>query len=101
MYVQASKKMASLIQKVVPTYQVQQVKIDARQYTMLVDYDIYTGAKDYDSKTDTYKVIEILYPVEYYAMPRYINTEFLKRVFKDSDKTLDGYKKELINAIEV
>jgi hypothetical protein len=101
MYVQPTIKMASLIKEVMPTYQVQQVKLDARQYKMLVDYDIYTGTGDYDYKTDTYKVIEIIYPAEYYAMPTYINTETLKRIYKNSDKTFQGFKTELINELAV
>jgi len=101
MRVQTSFKMANLIKEVLPDYEVQQIKIDARQYVMYVDYDKSTGDLDYDYKIDKYRVIEIIYPPEYYATPSYLNTRQLNKIFKDSDKTLNGFKRELKQALEV
>jgi hypothetical protein len=47
------------------------------------------------------KVITIYYPPKYYAYPRNINDNDLLRVYKDSDKTFDGFFESLLDFVEI
>lgn len=41
------------------------------------------------------------YPPKYYAYPKYITTNDLVRVFRRSDKTIDGFIREFKEYIEI
>jgi hypothetical protein len=47
------------------------------------------------------QVITIYYPENYYACPRDIDNGDLLRVYKDSDKTFDGFFGSLLDFVEI
>jgi hypothetical protein len=47
------------------------------------------------------KVITIYYPANYYAFPRDLDDNDLLRVYKDSDKTFDGFFGSLLDFVEI
>lgn len=47
------------------------------------------------------QVITIYYPENYYACPRDIDNNDLMRVYRDSDKTFDGFFDLLVERVEV
>ena len=47
------------------------------------------------------KVITIYFPSEYYACPRDIDDYDLLRIFKDSDRTYNGFFTDLLDDIEI
>lgn len=57
--------------------------------------------EDYDPKSGLYRVIEVRYPAEYYALPKYITTRDLVKAFRDSDRTYDGFMKAVWRTIEI
>ena len=47
------------------------------------------------------KVITIYYPANYYACPRDLDDYDLLRIFKQSDKTYNGFFADLLDDIEI
>lgn len=47
------------------------------------------------------KVITIYYPANYYAYPRNIDDSDLLRIFKQSDKTYNGFFADLLDYVEI
>ena len=71
------------------------------QYSLSVSYDIMENENDYNYNTGKMKSIKILYPDDYYAVPRYLTTNDLVKIFKNSDKTVSGFLNQLWNEIEI
>lgn len=84
-------------------YSVECVKLSAESYRWNVSCNTcfygYEG-NDYDTKTGKYKAIRIEYPAEYFAMPRYLSTYDLHRVYKHSDGSFEGFFKALEEEVE-
>ena len=57
--------------------------------------------KGYDFWGCEKQVITIYYPYEYYAFPQDYCTEDLVKVFKQSDKTYEGFFEKLLEVVEV
>jgi hypothetical protein len=47
------------------------------------------------------KVITIYYPAEHYAFPRDLDDYDLLRIFKESDRTYNGFFSDLLDDIEI
>ena len=47
------------------------------------------------------QVIKIIYPYGYYALPLIIDNRELNRIFKNSDKTYQGFFNDLLEYVEV
>lgn len=107
MKVKITKKMVNEIKKAfakiekVKNYDVEYVKMSSRQYNYCVDFDNKSMDYDYNWLNGEWVVIKILYPNEYYAMPKYITTVDLLNIFRKSNKTLDGFMQELADFLEV
>lgn len=71
------------------------------QYSLYVSYNIMDHENDYNYNTGKMKSIKILYPDNYYAVPRFLTTNDLVRIFKNSDKTVSGFLNQLWNEIEI
>lgn len=46
-------------------------------------------------------IISICYPYNYYAMPNDLDDKELLRIFKNSDKTYNGFFEKLLDEIEI
>ena len=68
-------------------------------YKCMIDFDVWANEIDYLPKTDALRVIKIVYPPEYFAMPRYLTSNDLVKIFKKSDKTYNGFMRELMDEI--
>lgn len=103
MLVKATKNMAAEIKKRVQLPEIESisiVKMPHNQFAWYVDCMGY-HYEDYNSKTGLYSVIKITYAPGCYAMPRYLTTRELNAIFRDSDKTADGFFQELADAIAI
>ena len=60
-----------------------------------------TVEKAWDFWEGEKQVIRVYYPENYYACPRDIDNSDLMRVYKDSDKTFDGFFDTLLDSVEV
>ena len=77
----------------------QQYGMEARYYEMtleeyksLVDFDLYRNEDDLNVNTWMMKAIKLVYPGNYYAMPRYLTTRDLNDTFRTcGGKTWDAF----------
>ena len=56
----------------------------------------FDDSRDYNPKTGKTKFIKVVYPDEFYAMPRFLSTKDLEEGLRKSDRTLEGF----LNAME-
>lgn len=78
-------------------------KFSERGYALNVG-DIYEAYDrgDYDYTTGEYKVIQIVWPYNYYAMPTYLTTAELNRIHRDSHATtLEEYMNAVCDKIAI
>lgn len=101
MKVKATQPMTKLIKERFPTFGVRLVKFTPDEYKTFVDYDVFRNEKDYNPRTGKLQAIRIDYPADCYAMPRYVTTKDLIRVFMASDRTLSGFISSLENEIAI
>ena len=76
-------------------------KYTVDNYRITVDYDLFRNETDYNTKTGLMSTIKVLYPNEYYAMPYYLTTRELNKLFLMSDHTAAGFIKEIRAAVEI
>lgn len=95
MRVQVSQPMTKLINEVFQDSRVKLLKMNPAIYENTIDYDLFRHTDDYNINSGMFKVIEIIWSAEYYAMPSYITTRDLVRVFRSSDGTLAGFKESI------
>ena len=91
MKVKVTYPMLKLLKNALPDYSVSLVKMPIDLYRAMVDFDEYSNYKDYSYKTEKFSVIRIDYPAEYYAMPQYLTTNILSKIFRSSDHTMNGF----------
>lgn len=70
-------------------------------YKWYVSTDIWDNEADYIPQSGKMRAIKIYYPDNYYATPRYLTSRDLVRVFRKSDKTFNGFMKDLYDDIAV
>lgn len=95
------KILRSHIQESFPGYSITIEKFNPDTYARYVDADIYRNEVDYSPKTGKFSVLRVQYPDEYYAMPSYITTRDLARLFSSSDKTWNGFLRQIDREIEI
>lgn len=66
-------------------------KLSDRAFRWYVDINDYNHENDYNFNDNTFSVIKIEYPYNYYASNKYITTNDLVKVFRSSDKTFNGF----------
>ena len=105
MRVKVSKLMADTIRKKCKAaglkYGVTLEKHTQSQFTAFCDYDMWRHEEVWEAETNCFKVIKIVYPCEYYANPRYLTSNDLRSVYASSDKTYDGFFREVLKEIEI
>ena len=70
-------------------------------YEKYVDYDLFSNINDYNSTKGVFKVIKISYPAEFCAMPGYLTTRELNKIFSYSDHTMTGFIEAVKNQVEI
>lgn len=101
MKVKASRVIASLLDKNIKDCKISFVQMSSDSYRRYVDTEIYNHDNDIDYRTGKYNVILVDYPPQSCAWPRYITTNELIKIFRMSDKTIDGFICEFKKYIEV
>lgn len=78
------------------------VALRSSAYTFATGNDMWSGDCDYDWKTDTYRVIEVSYPWDFYATRRFLTTyELVNEFRKRGVKTVDELKAMLRDMLEI
>ena len=102
MKIKASKTMTKELKKYLPEgYNMTLEKMSESQFAWHVDIDTYKHETDYNITDNTFSVIKVVYPHEFYAMPKYITTKDLNNIFKSCDKTWDGFVNSFLNEIAI
>ena len=103
MIVKVSKTMAAELKKRLAPYgyRVDYIEMTENTYAERVDYWTIEHLNDYKSARGTFATIRIIYPPEFYCIPRYLTTNCLKACFKYSDTTPDGFFQSVIDEISV
>ena len=101
MKLKVTKTLANTLNKATKYCTITTTKLTPQQYSILVDIYPFNHDNDYDIITNTYKVMVIEYPPHYYANNQYITTNDLVKIYKMSDKTLNGFIKAFNNYIEI
>lgn len=101
MQTKVTKKMAALLNKNFKNYEIKVTNLTVDEFKFKVNYSLFDDLEDFDSSSNTFKVIKVLYPFEYYAMPTYLTTRILTRLYENSDKTLEGFLQQVFNSIEI
>jgi hypothetical protein len=77
------------------------VKMDVDNYRHTVDFEPLYHENDYNYSTNKFQAIKIIYRPDFYAMPEYVTTNDLIKIFHDSDRTFEGFFKQIRNAYSI
>ena len=104
--IKATKSMADAIneffrQKNLYGYSAKVERLNELQFAISVDPNIYMHECDYSEKTELFTVLKISYSAEYYAIPKYLTSYSLLRIYRRSDKTFNGFFNKLFEEIEI
>lgn len=69
-------------------------------YKMRVDYDIFRNDRDYNISSGKMKTIKVVYPPEWYALPRYLTTNDLVGMVRPDD-TLESYCERVLDEVTI
>ncbi len=102
MRVQATKTMAKAINDYTgkKTFSARYVEMNTDNYKFYVG-SFFDNIMDYNSAKGVMVAIEITYPAEYYAMPRFLTTKDLDRAFRESDRTFEGFMDRVKEECEI
>lgn len=107
MKVMVSKTMCRELNKYAQTqpifnqYEFQFDELSRRLYEWNVNMDSYKYENDYQVDKGLFKFIRVVYPDDYYAMPRYLTTNDLERCFQHSDGTYQSFMNEVMREVEI
>lgn len=83
-------------------YRINLIKLSEQQFEHYVDINgYYEHSVDYNYKTSKFNVIEVCYPYDYYACNKYLTTKDLHKIYKQSDKTYNGFMQTFFECVEV
>ena len=101
MKVKATNPMTKLLNENLSAYLFRLEKFTPDQFKVFVDVDIWKNEADYNPTTGKMQAIKVIYPDEYYSMPRYLTTYDLVKIFRRSDKTMTGFIQAVKDEIEI
>lgn len=106
MNIQVSKVFAKFINKTAKEMgfkaHAEVVALGSSAYTFATGTDRWDGECDYDWEHDTYRVIEVSYPYDFYATRKFLTTYELNQEFKRRGvKTEDELKEMLRDMLEI
>lgn len=92
MKVKVTKAMAKLLNESFPRYH-----FSVEEHTT----GWWSDPADYNPKTGHTKMLVVRYPAAYYALPKTFSTTDLAKCFRASDRTLDGFLKQVWSMVEI
>lgn len=102
MIVAVTKKMADAIDKRVRKmgYRAVVETMTPNEFSIKVG-NVFRHDDDYNVASGMMQVIKIVYPDNYYAVPRYLTTMELRNVYRNSNGTYEGFMEELAELVEI
>lgn len=106
MIVQVSKVMVKELNKQFKDRNWSFCKFDYREADLLtyrthVNCFVMDSENDWIASKGKMKYIAVVYPDEYYSLPRYLTTNDILKCFRDSDRTFDGFVNEIKLEVEI
>lgn len=102
MKVMVSKVMAKTLQEHIKQYTIRYKEVSTDYYKLYVDTDVFSHDNDFNCNTGKMKVIEVIYPSEFFAIERYITTNDLNRIFNNAKGAmLEDFVKSFMNEYEI
>lgn len=103
MRVEASKTMTRELKKAITGYEFCYIELnpDAYSWNVASIWDNEIDLKYTKEGKPVFRAIKVIYPPEFYAMPYYLTTRELNKIFRNSNKTLEGFMNEVKAAIEI
>ena len=96
MKVKVTNVMAKLMgQLIAQAESVKVLKMTPEQYERMVDCDLFRNEDDFDFETRKFKVIRIEYKADLCALPYYVTTRDLVRLYRNGDKTYGGFCEDI------
>lgn len=92
MKVQVTKVMAKFLNKEIPEF-----TFSVEEHTT----GWFSDPNDYNPKTGLTKVLVVNYPPRYYAMPQVFTTKDLLQCFRHSDRTTEGFVKQVRDMVMI
>lgn len=56
---------------------------------------------DYNSDTGCFRLLVVEYPPKFYAGERYLTSDMLRNIFRESDGTADGFYREFLYEVAI
>lgn len=101
MKLKATKTLANYLQNNIKGVEIKKVEMTERSYMLNVDLEIFDHENDYNFETDTYNVIVVNYPYNYYSLSKYITTNDILKLYNKSNKTATDFIEQIKNFIEI
>lgn len=72
-----------------------------RAFETNVDFDFWDNERDYLPASGEMRAIKIVYPSEYYALPRYLTSAALVKLYRRSNGTYKDFMREVLEEIAI
>lgn len=104
MLVKVTKKMTATLNKAEKDKQMrfEYCELPVQAYERTVTYDVFRSYDwgDFDDAKSVFRFIKVNYPAECYALPKYLTTYDLHKMFR-SGMTVDDFTSEVISCVAV
>lgn len=107
MQVKTSKTLLNFIKKNIQTqdkfngYNLELCHMDKYNYLYYTGEQPFYNSDDYNLKLDKFNIFKVKYPQDFYCYNLYITTNDLKKIYRKSDKTVQGFLQSFYDFIEV
>lgn len=105
MKVKVSKVMANTLNKEAKKQNKQfyfsYVEMEQEQYRSKVSFELLDHTNDYDYEKGKFKVIEVAYPANCYCLPRYLTTNDLIKIVKQTQYSYRNFVNNVFDSVEI
>jgi hypothetical protein len=101
MKLKATNTLAKFLNENIKGVEIKKIELTQNNYRAYVDFDIFDHENDYNINNNTFNVLVVNYPSNYYAMPTYLTTNDLIKIYSKSNKTTQDLIEKIKEYIEI
>ncbi|MBO5948922.1 hypothetical protein J6Q66_08825 [bacterium] len=101
MKVKATKTFAKFLNDNIKGVEIKKIELTERFFGACVDFDTFDHEIDFDYKTNRFNVIVVNYPSNFYAVPTYLTTKDLTKLYNKSNGTTTDLIEKIKEYIEI
>jgi hypothetical protein len=101
MKLKATNTLAKFLNENIKGVEIKKIELTQNNYRAYVDFDIFDHENDYNINNNTFNVLVVNYPSNYYAMPTYLTTNDLIKLYNKSNKTTQDLIEKIKEYIEI